>query len=311
MPRPRKIILDVDPGVCDALAVCLALNIPELDVVAVTATGGNVPPRQASLNVQAIVEQVDPPRLPRIGVADDDQPLLTDNRALWGAEGMCGAPLRVAELHQQHPSIKVLADEIHTAPGQVTVIAGGPLTNLAAAFQMDPDLAMQVGHLIIVGGTFAGPGDVTAAAEFNMYCNAEAAQRVLRSPATKTLLPLDVTSQAMLMFDLLNNLPTVDHPLGRFLRLVLPGAFQAARQKLGQEGLLAAEAIAVAATLHPELITSEPFHCDVETGGNLTHGTTVIDRRRRPESQPNVDVAVEIDAAGALDCILRGLQDQL
>lgn len=308
MARPRKIILDVDPGVGDALAVCLALNLPELEVVAVTATGGNVSPRQASLNVQAIVEHLDPPRLPRIGMADDDQPLTTDNRALWGADGLCGAKLRVAELHQQHPSIKLLSDEIRAAPGQVTVIAGGPLTNLAAAFQMEPDLAMQVGHLIIVGGTLLGPGDVTPAAEFNIYCNPEAAQRVLRSPATMTLLPLDVTSTAMLTFDLLNQLPPQDERLGGFLRAVLPGAFQAVRNRQGLEGMYAPEAIAVAAALDPDLISTDRFHCEVETEGRLTHGATVIDRRRRPESQPNVEVAVQLDSARALDCVLEGLK---
>ena len=307
MSRPRKVILDVDPGAADALAVCLALNAPELEVVAVTATGGNVSPRQGSRNVQAIVEQVDPARLPRIGMADEDQPLSTDNRHLWGADGFCGAPLRVAELHQQHPAVKLLADEVRSAPGEVTIIAGGPLTNVAAALLREPELATKIGHLLIVGGTFAGPGDVTAAAEFNMYCNAEAADFVFRSPATKTLLPLDATDQAMLTFAVLGHLPPADRPLGRFLQSIMPGAFQASRQKLGIEGLNAPEAIAVAVAMHPELVVTEPYHCETETGGRLTHGATVIDRRRRPESQPNVDVVIEIDAAGAIDCILRGL----
>ena len=148
----RKLILDVDPGVGDALAVCLALNHPDLDVVAVTATGGNVAPRQASRNVQAIIEHLDPARWPRIGFADEDQPLYTDGRELWGVDGFCCAELGMVELHQQHPSVKVLAEEIRNASGEVTVIAGGPLTNLAAAFQRDSELAMQIGHLIIVGG---------------------------------------------------------------------------------------------------------------------------------------------------------------
>jgi hypothetical protein len=83
----RKVVLDVDPGVGDALAICLALTQPELEVVAVTATGGNVAPRQASRNVQAIIEHLDPPRWPRIGFADEEQPLRTDGRDLWGSDG--------------------------------------------------------------------------------------------------------------------------------------------------------------------------------------------------------------------------------
>jgi len=304
----RKVILDVDPGVGDALAVCLALNHPELEVVAVTATGGNVAPRQASRNVQAIIEHLDPERWPRIGFADEDQPLRTDGRELWGVDGLCGAELGVVELHQQHPSVKVLTEEIRSAPGDVTVIAGGPLSNVAAAFQRDVELAMQVRHLIIVGGTLNGSGDVTAAAEFNMYCDADSAQRVFRSAVTKTLLPLDVTRQAAMTFDFLNQLPDEDTSMGRLLRALLPGAFQAYRQRLGLECMYVPEAVAVAVAVHPELIAAEPWHGDVEAEGVLAHGATVIDRRHGSPERPNMDVAVSIDVAGAVDCIIRGLQ---
>jgi len=304
----RKVILDVDPGVGDALAVCLALAMPELEVVAVTATGGNVSPRQASLNVQALIEHIDPPRWPRIGIAHEEQPLRTDNRELWGVDGFCGAELGVVELHQQHPATKVLSEEIRAAPGDVTVIAGGPLTNIAALFQREADLAMQIAHLIIVGGTLEGPGDVTAAAEFNIYCDAESAQRVFRSPATKTLLPRDVTSRASMTFDLLNQLPSESTGSGRVLRALLPGAFQAYRQRLGLEGMHVPEAVAVAAAAHPELLTTESWPCDVETEGVLTHGATVIDRRRHVMERGAMDVAVKLDARGTVDCIRGGLQ---
>jgi inosine-uridine nucleoside N-ribohydrolase len=305
---PRKVILDVDPGVSDALAVCLAIAHPDLEVVAVTATGGNVVPRQASRNVQAIIEHLDPPRWPRIGVADEEQPLRTDGRELWGADGFCGATLGIAELHQQHPALKVIAEEIRNDPGGVTIIAGGPLHNIAAAFQLDPELALQVGHLIIVGGTLEGPGDVTAAAEFNMYCDAEAAQRVFRSHATTTLLPLDVTSRAALTYELLSNLPSEGSSLGRLLRILLPGAFQSYRQRLGLESMYAAEAVAVMSILRPELLVAEPMPVDVETEGMLTYGATVIDRRPRTLDRPNMDVAVEIDAPAVVEGIMRGLR---
>jgi purine nucleosidase len=304
----RKVILDLDPGVGDALALCLALNHPALEVVAVTATGGNVSPRQASRNVQAIVEHIDPPRWPRIGFADEEQSLRTDGRELWGVDGLCGVELRMAELHQQHPSLKVLAEEIRLAPGEVTIIAGGPLSNIAAAFRLEPELAMQVGHLIVVGGTLDGPGDVTAVAEFNMYCDAESAQQVFRSSATKTLLPRDVTSQAALTFDLLNQLPSESRPAGRLLRAILPGAFQAYRQRRALEGMYAPEAVAVVVAAQPELIFTEPMPCDVETEGMLTHGATILDRRSLTRDRPNMDVAVRIDAAAVIDAIVDGLR---
>jgi inosine-uridine nucleoside N-ribohydrolase len=305
----RKVILDVDPGVGDALAVCLALQAPELEVVAVTATGGNVTARQASRNVQAIIEHLDPPRWPRIGFADEEQLLRTDGRELWGADGLCGATLGMAELHQQHPALKVLAEEIRADPGGVTVIAGGPLHNIAAAFQMDPELALMVGHLMIVGGTLDGVGDVTAAAEFNIYCDAEAAQRVFRSPATTTLLPRDVTSRAAMTFDLLSHLPSETSSMGRLLRALLPGAFQAYRQRLGLEGMYVPEAVAVAAAVHPEFLTTEPMPVDVETEGTLTYGATIVDRRARTHDRPNMDVAVDLDPAAITKFIKQSLQE--
>ena len=304
----RKILLDIDPGVGDALALCLALADSRLNVVAVTATGGSVSPDQATRNVHALVEQLDPPRWPRLGSADPDQMLRTDGRELHGADGFCGAEIRGANLHHQRPSTKVIADEIRAAPGELTIIAGGPLTNIASLFQLEPELARQTGHLIIVGGTYTGPGDVTAAAEFNFFCDAEAAQFVFQLPITKTLLPLDVSTQAMLEFDYLNLLPNDTTRTGAILHQLLPPAFRNYRQKLGLEGLVVPEAMGVVAALHPELITSERMFGEVEVAGELTHAATVFDRRHNCKSQPNIDVALEMDVAGALDCLTRTLQ---
>ena len=304
----RKILLDVDPGIGDALAMCLALSDPRLEVVAVTATGGNVVPEQATRNVQAIVEQIDPARWPRIGAAEPLQPLRTDGRELFGSDGLCGTDFSVAELHHRHSSVKVIADEIRAASGELTIVAGGPLSNLATVLQREPELATQIGHLIIVGGTLAGPGNVTAAAEFNIYCDAEAAQHVFRSPVTKTLLPLDVSSTVELDIGLLDQLPDESTGVGRVLQAMLPGAFRAYRQRLGVEGIFVPEAIAIVAALHPELLTTERLFCDVETAGSLTHGATVLDRRQVATQHPNMDVVTELDTHAAIDSMLRTLQ---
>ena len=304
----RKIILDVDPGVADAVAICLALFEPELEVIAVTATGGNVGPQQATVNVQALVEQLDPQRWPRVGAADPHQLLITDGRELWGEDGLCGADFRVAELHHRHSAVKLITDEIKAAPGEVTIVAGGPLSNIAAAFQREPDLAMQVGHLFVVGGTLAGPGNVTPVAEFNIYCDAESARSVFLTPVTKTLLPLDVGSKVVLRYDLLDRLPPQETNRGRVLRSLLPGALLACHQRLGVEGLIVPEALAIAAIVHPELFTTERLYCDVETSGELTRGMTVVDRRRTSPHQSNMDVVVDIEVTEVVDYILRGLQ---
>lgn len=306
----RKVILDVDPGVTDALAMCLALTSQDLEVLAITATGGNVPPEQATRNVQAIVEHLDPPRLPRIGMADQTQALRTDNRYFYGSDGLCGANLRVAELHNLHSAQKVITDEIRSSPGEVTIITGGPLSNLAAVLRVEPDLATRIGHVIIVGGTLNGPGNITAAAEFNMYCDAESAHFVFHAPLTMTMLPWDITSQVVLRYDLLDHLPDNSSNLGRVLQAILPGGFRASRQHLGLEGIHVPEAIAVIVATQPELIETERMPCDVETMGRITHGATVTDRRLVTPEQPNIDVAVEIDTEDVIDAIIRGLQSK-
>jgi purine nucleosidase len=303
----RKIILDVDPGIDDAVALCLALSDPSLDVIAVTATGGVVSPDQATINVQAIVEQLDPPRWPRLGTASSEQLLRADGPHLFGSNGLCGAHFAVARRHHQHTSVKVICDEVRSSPGEVTIVATGPLSNIAAALQQQPDLASLVGHLIILGGTIAVPGNVTAAAEFNMYSDAPAARAVFHSQITKTLIPMDVTSRVTLDLDLLDKLPNDESACGGLLRKLLPGAFRAYRQQLGMEGIHLHDTVAIVAAIRPDLFTIERMHGDVETEGTLTYGATVFDRRRRPDGQPNMDVAVDMDASAVADCIVRGL----
>lgn len=304
----RKVILDVDPGIDDAMAICLAFADPRLDVVAITATGGNVSPEVATRNVQVIVEQIDPARWPRIGAAARDQHLPTDARHIHGVNGLGGAEFRVAELHHQHPSEKVICDAVHAAPEDVTIVALGPLTNIANALQRDPDLATMVGHLIVMGGTVASPGNVTASAEFNIYCDPVAARYVFRLPITKTLIPLDVTSQVVMTYDLLDQLPGETSKTGSFLRQVLPGAFRSHRQHLGLEGIHIHDVVALVAAVHPELFTTVELHGDVETMGDLTVGETVFDRRQITEGQPNMEVAVDVDANAVMDVIMRGLK---
>jgi inosine-uridine nucleoside N-ribohydrolase len=303
----RKIILDIDPGIDDAVALCLALEDPSLDVLAVTATGGTVSPEQSTLNVQAIIEQLDPPRWPRLGCASTDQMLRADGRHLFGANGLCGAHFAVAKRHHQHSSVKVICDEVRAAPGDVTIVATGPLTNIAGVLQQQPDMASLIGHLIIIGGTVASPGNVTAAAEFNIYCDAEAARTVFHSQITKTLIPIDLTSRVLLSFDLLERLPNGASRRGELLRQILPGAFRAYRQHLGVEGLYLHDAVAIVAALEPELFTTERMYGDVETDGTLTYGATVFDRRPNPDSRPNMDVAVDMDTNAVTDHIVRRL----
>jgi len=305
----KKILLDVDPGIDDAVALAIALFDPQIEVVAVTAVGGNVQPVQATRNVQAIIEQLDPPRWPRIGEASDpDLGIPTRKVQLHGSDGLGGANFQVSELQHRHPSEKVIHDELRAAPGEVTLVALGPLTNVARAFAREPALTEMVGQIVMMGGTLEGVGNVTPAAEFNIYCDPEAARAVLRSSAaTMTLVPIDITRQVTFGYDLLDKLPDGASRLGRFLSKCLPHLFRAYRQELGYESICLNDAVALVAALHPELFEIELMAADVELSGELTRGATVFDRRRHREWRTNVAVATRVDVAGVQDCILRGL----
>jgi len=304
----KKVLLDVDPGIDDAVALCMALFHPALDVVAVTAVGGNVPPDQATRNVQAIIEQLDPPRWPRIGLASmPEMGLPQRNVQLHGADGLGNANFVVSELQHRHPSEKVICDEVRAAPGELTIVALGPLTNVARALMRDPALVELVGQIVIMGGTLAGPGTITPAAEFNIYCDPESARQVFRSAATKTLVPIDISGQVSFGYDLLDLLPSESTRAGRFLRKTLPHLFRSYRNELGYEDIRLNDAAALAAALHPELFEIELAAVDVELSGELTTGMTVFDRRRLREWRTNVAVATKVDAAGVRDCILRSI----
>lgn len=305
---PKKIILDVDPGVVDALVLPVALFDPEIEVLAVTSVGGNVPAAQTARNLQAIIEFLDPPRLPRLGMgAPSENPSPVDVRHVLGIDGLCGTPLPLAELRSRHPAEKILCDTIRGAPEEVTIIALGPLTNIARALQRDPEIEFLVRQIFMVGGAVEAPGNITAAADFNFYADPWAARTVFQSRLTKTLVPLDVTNPVMLALGDMEMLPDEETRLGMLLRSMLLPAFRAYRQCYGLEGVHVHDVLVYYAALHPEWITTKVMAGDVETQGELTRGMTVFDRRGISEWRKNMEVVVQLNGAKMLRQLFEDL----
>jgi purine nucleosidase len=260
--------------------------------------------------VQAIIEQLDPPRWPRVGAASPPEDgLPVDARHVFGLDGLGNAGFNVAELRSRHPSEKIICDAVRADPNAVTIVALGPLTNIARAFQRDPELPSLVGEIVIMGGTVNGPGNITPAAEFNIYCDPKAARAVFRSLSTKTLIPLDVTNQVVLNYDLFNQLPDDSTAVGRVLQKILPPAFRAYRQQFGLEGIHVHDSVALMAVLQPTLFSTKELAGDVETAGDLTMGATVFDRRRAPAWRHNIDVAVDMDTPKVIQHLIGGLSN--
>lgn len=314
---PQKLIIDADPGIGDALAIVAALFDPNIDLIGITASAGCVSAGNAGRNIQGIVEILDPPKWPRFGVLNSDVsqtlPPQSDapvgTVALNGPKGLGDAQFDVAVLHHQHESAKLLIDMVRAEPNEITLLTLGPLTNVELACERAPDFLRLLKGLVCLAGTIDGGGDVTPAAEFNVYANPLAARLVLRSPATKTLVPIDVARRVVLTFEQYDALGASDGtPVGRLLKDLLPFAFRAHHEHLGMEGVPLNELVALAAVSRPELFQRRMMAVDVETEGTLTRGMTVFDRRSVPRWQTNIEVVHQVDAASVLDYFCRVLR---
>jgi inosine-uridine nucleoside N-ribohydrolase len=303
---PHKVIIDADPGIGDALAIVLALLDPEIDVVGITATPGCVTGEAATRNVQGLVETIDPLKWPRLGCSETQIPVpeWQDAAAINGPTGLGDLELKVADLHHPRESAKLMTDLVKAEPHEITLLTLGPLTNVSVACERVPDFMSLLNGIVCLGGTVRHGGDVTAAAEFNIYANPVAARHVLMSPATKTLVPLDVTSRAVLTFDQSNRVPTDSFaPVGQLVAGLLSYSLRAYHQHLGLEGIKLHEVVALAAISQPRLFERRAMAMEIETRGEVTRGMTVFDRRGVPQWQTNIDVLTEVDVQGVIDYV--------
>jgi inosine-uridine nucleoside N-ribohydrolase len=294
----RKIILVADPGIDAAFAVALALFEPELEVLAVVATAGNVRSEQATRNVHILIEQFDPPRWPRIGAAlavEYDR----DAADLHGPDGLGGVSLPCAQLHHPHPGDKLIADLVRQWPDEVTIVLLGPATVLARAFDRDPELARMVARIVFVGGAWHDPGDVSALAEFHFWCDPLSARQVLQCGAPVTLIPLDVTRKLIFSPADMRALPSEETRTGQLLRKVVPHGLAPTAGRFGIEGIYLDAVIGLVALARPSAITTRPMVANVETRGELTRGMSVFDARWAPEGRPNIDLAIGLDLTAA------------
>lgn len=308
----HKLIIDADPGIGDAVAIALALSDPDLEVIALTACGGLVSGEQAYRNLQTIVSLVDPPLWPRFGWSElpaaraHDSPALSGILKGHGRTGLGECETITAPLHQPHDSARLLVELVHQHPDEVTLLTLGPLTNLLAAHERDPQFLINLKQLVIAGGTTTAGGDITAAAEFNIHSDPEAAREILTSAANKTLVPIEVSHQFGLSFDEYDQLGVDPFSrLGRLLDCTIPFALRIARNQLGREGILLPEVLAVASVAHPELFELTPMTIDIELQGELTRGMTVFDRRGLPHWKENVEVITDAELTGVNDYMLR------
>jgi inosine-uridine nucleoside N-ribohydrolase len=304
----RKVILITDPGIDGAFATALALYDPEIDVLGLAATAGNVSAEQATQNVQILVEQFDPARWPRIGAALPADYEVNGSR-LHGPSGLGDVSFPCAQLHHQHSSDKLVIDLVRQNPKDVTLVCLGPLTVVARAFDRDPELPALVQRLVCVGGAWREPGNASAVAEFHFYCDPPSARKVLRSGVPLTVIPLDVTRKVIFSPRDLLQLPAPDSSTCRFLRQIVPHGIRMSSNLYGIEGFHLHDVLGIIAVTLPNVLTTKPMAADVETRGELTLGMLVVDARTEAKTAANLDLAVAVEVGPVRDYIEQILKN--
>ena len=294
MARTR-VVIDTDPGVDDAVAILLALASPELEVLALTTVAGNVDLEKTTLNARRLVQlsgRHDVVVAPGCAV-----PLSgTSSHAseVHGLDGLGDLTWDEPDvpLHRGH-AVELLRDLVDEAP--LTIVAIGPLTNLAVLLELYPEVERRVSEVVVMGGaSFAG--NVTPAAEFNFWFDPEAAERVFAAAWPITLMPLDLTHQALLVDEDLAYLRGLDTEVGRRVAAMLEPYARHHDEWYGSRDVIMHDATAVYELLEREAIAKQGARVTVETGGQYSRGASCIDRRREHADSP-VRVGLSLDNA--------------
>ncbi|QDU81846.1 Pyrimidine-specific ribonucleoside hydrolase RihA [Polystyrenella longa] len=311
----RKLIIDADPGIGSALTLIAAMQDPEIDLLAITATAGRVSAAQASSNIQALVDLFDPPKRPRIGWAAENVSALPQfpeepcSALLNGKLGLGDFEFNPPQPHHRIDSPKVLSELTREYPNEITLLTLGPLTNVARVNDYHPGILQKLHEIVIVGGSHHHSGDITPAAEFNFYADPPSARTVLSVPATKTLVPLDVSEKIEMTYeqfsDWFEQSPT---SLGQLLREMIPACFRLHHQLLGRECIPLREMVGLAVAARPLTAESKQIAVAVECQGKLTRGMTIFDERPHPTWKPNVELVTTLDSQGVLDYCRTMLQ---
>ena len=304
---PRKVILVGDPGIDTAFAVAVALNDPNLEVVGVIPCAGNVSAARATVNVNILLDQLDPPRRPRTACAVPAE-YAADGTGLHGPNGLGGVDFPVLERHSQPAAEKVVAELIREHPHEVSVIVLGPCTTLALAFDRDPELPALMDRVVLVGGAWREPGNAGPVAEFHFALDPDAARRVLRAGVHPTILPLDLTRRLLYAPTELLDFPNAESLAGKFLRAIVPFAIRASSQTYGVEGFHLKDVLGVAALALPGAVRTEPRHVEIETKGEFTRGMMVVDDRVSPAGRPNAQLGVDVAVGEVRQYVTRVLK---
>ena len=304
----RPIVIDTDPGQDDAVALLLALASPELEVRGVTTVAGNVPLALTARNARIVCELAGRPDVAVYAGADRPlvRPLVTAEY-VHGRTGLDGAdlPEPTMELQEGHAADFLVRALMEAVPGTLTLCPLGPLTNVALAMQRAPEIVPRIREIVLMGGGCFEGGNATPAAEFNIYVDPQAAAVVFDSGVPLTMLPLDVTHQALIKRRHLERLRALGTRVGEAVAGWLEFFERYDVEKYGMEGGPLHDPCVIAYLLHPEFFGGRPCNVRIETASELTMGMTVVDWWGVTGLAPNCTVVRRLDSEAFFDLLIE------
>jgi purine nucleosidase len=306
---PKRIIIDTDPGVDDALAFLLALASPEIQLEALTTTQGNVTLEKATRNALSVLELA---RAGHVPVASGSVvPLVQPLRAsahVHGESGLGNAQLPAPQIKPVQPhAVDYLIERVLAEPGEISIFPIGPLTNLGMAIRKEPRFAGAVKELVIMGGAILEHGNITPQAEFNIYVDPHAAHIVFHSGIPITLIPLDVTHKCMLLQEHVDRLMRIPSPIARFIRDVIEVYIKFSAD-IGHAGCALHDPLTLATVIAPELLTLREYFVDVDISGGVSMGKTFADILNVTKQPVNMKVAMDVRGGDFIELFLQRME---
>ncbi|MBI4762085.1 MAG: nucleoside hydrolase [Chloroflexota bacterium] len=307
---PKRILIDTDPGIDDALAILLALASPELSLEGLSVVHGNCSLEQAVRNGLSILELAGATHIPL--ARGCELPLVQPSLLAPETHGNTG--LGYAKLPEpriqpigQHGS-DFLIEKVLSNPGEITLVAIGPLTNVALAIRKEPKFAKALKEIIIMGGAIRHEGNTTALAEFNTYVDPHAAHIVFHAGIPATLVPLDVTYQCALMASDVERLLKIKSPITKFIKEATDFYMEYHDAWQGIQGCIINDPLALALTFAPELCDYQNLPVDVDISGGVSMGKTFADFYNYQKKPANMRVALGVRARDFIELFLERME---
>ena len=307
MADVRRVIIDTDPGIDDTMAIILALASPELRVEGLTIVRGNVGVEQCARNALTILEIAGHADIPVAVGADRPlvRPYHGHGSTVHGQDGLGDTHLSGTRPVPDRRAVDFLISRISASPGEFTIVALGPLTNLALAVSVEPRLARWVREVIVMGGSVATRGNATPVAEANINNDPEAARLVFHAGWPVTLVGLDVTHKVTMTPAYLARLTAAHTPVTELIAKITPFYLGAYKRLVGIDGFYVHDPTAIAAAIRPALFETRDLYVDVVTDSERALGETIADFRNQWKLAPNLRVCLNVDAQGILDLYLE------